>query len=81
MRYYEPIWAELKAKKTARITEHVSLHPRTIKAVVKEKWMDLGYKLEIAPYHAFLSYKISGSVLTFHLTIKKSLNNITEHML
>jgi hypothetical protein len=81
MRQYEPVWNELKKKKVARITAHRALHPRIIKAVIKEKWMDVGYKIEIDPYHAFISYSIKHSIVTFTLTLKLNTANITENML
>jgi hypothetical protein len=81
MRYYEPVWNQLKKKKTARVTAHPALHARIVKAVVKEKWMDIGYKLEIDPYYAILTHSRSNSILTFTLHLRRDYSNITEHML
>lgn len=81
MRQYEPVWNELKAKKIARITAHRALHPRIIKAVIKEKWMDVGYKIEIEPYYATLSYEIEHAIVTFKLTVRCDLASVTENML
>jgi hypothetical protein len=81
MRYYEPIWNILKSKKTHRVAAHPALHARIIKAVIKEKWMDIGYKIEIQPYVAYLTHSRSNSILTFTLTLRRDYSNITEHML
>lgn len=68
MREYEPIWNKLKATKQVSITANRALHPRIVKAVKKEKWKDLGYKLQIEPRIATLSHSTKGSVITFFLT-------------
>jgi hypothetical protein len=81
MRQYEPIWRQLKTKKVVSITANRALHPRIIKAVIKEKWLDVGYKLEIEPDWAKLSYTIRHSVITFSLNRIRNLHNIQEHML
>lgn len=67
MREYEPIWNKLKQDKVVSITANSRLHPRIIKAVKKEKWMDLGYKLTIEPKVATLSHVSKDSILTFKL--------------
>jgi len=71
-RVYYPIWEKLKADGTVSITANRLLHPRIIKAVKKEKWMDIMYKADLAPDFPVLSHSISHSVITFTLTIKKS---------
>lgn len=75
MRQYEPIWTKLKSlPQTEAFTKGVSitaprvLHRRIIKAVKKEKWMDIGYKLEIEPRVAVLCHSQKNSILTFRLT-------------
>ena len=75
MRQYEPIWIKLKSlprdeanKVGVKITAPKVLHRRIIKAVKKEKWMDVGYKIRIEPREAVLSHAINTSVLTFYLT-------------
>jgi hypothetical protein len=72
MRHYEPVWIKLKKEKTVSITANYSLHKRIIKAVIKEKWMDLGYKLQLGNRSAYLSYTQSNSIITFHLKIIQS---------
>ena len=70
-RAYFPIWEQLKAKGAVSITANRLLHPRIVKAVTKEKWMDLGYKIQIEPKVAFLSHSTKHSILTFTLTISE----------
>ena len=67
MRLYEPIWQELKQTGTAKLTANRALHRRIIKAVIKEKWLDIGYKLQIYPQHCRVEYSRSNSILTFRL--------------
>lgn len=75
-RQYQPIWTKLKAlpaKQAATqgisVTAPRVLHKRIVKAVVKEKWLDLGYKMEIEPKHAIMYHARSGSILTFYLRL------------
>jgi len=75
MRHYESVWTKLKnLSRTDAETVGISvtanrvLHPRIIKAVIKEKWMDIGFKLSSDIYHTKLSYTIKHSVITFYLT-------------
>lgn len=67
MRDYEPIWLQLKLKGTVTVTAHKALHRRVIKAVQKEKYGDLGYKLLLSERGkiARLKYKKQGALLTF----------------
>lgn len=75
MRKYETIWVRLKelSRKDAE-TKGISisaprpLHKRIIKAVNKEKWKDIGYKLELEDRVATLSHTRDGVILTFRLT-------------
>lgn len=69
MRTYAPIWSRLKKEMKVSVTANRVLHGRIIKAVIKEKWSDLGYKILIEPKIAVLGYKINHSVITFTLTI------------
>jgi len=73
-RQYEEIWHKLKnlprdeaEKKGVSIVANKAHHRRIAKAVRKEKWMDLVFKLEIEPAHAILYHTRSGSILTFIL--------------
>jgi len=76
MRQYEQVWLKLKRDRIAKVTAHRSLHARIYKAVVKEKWMDTGYKIEIEPYIATLWHTRKGSVITFTLTLKRNLDGV-----
>ncbi len=67
-RLYAPIWAQLKERGEVSITANRALHPRIIKAVTKETWLDIVYKLQISPQHATLRHMRKGSVITFRLT-------------
>lgn len=67
MRTYEPVWSRLKRDKVVSITANRLLHARIIKAVTKEKWLDLGFKMEIAPRIAKLTSTVQGSIITFKL--------------
>lgn len=92
MRTYEPIWARLKAlpiifKNNVPSTEGISitapvfLHARIIKAVIKEKWQDVGYKItlwETQQRKATLWYKRQTSVITFYLTFTPSVHDFAS---
>ena len=67
-RHYFPIWKQLKDHHTVSITASRPLHARIIKAVKKEKWQDMSYKLQIEPRRATLSHSRSNSILTFTLS-------------
>lgn len=78
MRQYEPIWQKLKSlpreeanKVGVKITAPRALHRRIIKAVKKEKWMDIGYKIQIEPMVATLELTRSNSILQFTLTFTR----------
>lgn len=75
MRQYETIWTKLKqlpANEAAEVGVSVAaprtLHARIIKAVIKEKWKDLGYKLLLDDKRATLSYVQKHAIITFFLT-------------
>jgi hypothetical protein len=74
MRAYQPIWHKLKslplheaATKGVSVTANRVLHPRILKAVVKEKWLDIEYKLTIEPHTMILYHSRKHSVITFYL--------------
>ena len=67
MRKYEQIWIKLKRTGKATITAHPLLHARIIKAVVKEKYNDSGYKLQISPHYGVLSHTVEDTRITFQL--------------
>ena len=79
MRLYEPIWEQLKnlplkdaKEKGLSITANRRLHPRIIKAVIKEKWKDVGYKLKMEPHKVRLVPISKGAVLTFYLILSET---------
>ena len=47
MRKYAPIWNELKDTKKASIVAPKPFHARIIKAVIKEKYEDVGFKYQM----------------------------------
>ena len=67
VRTYGLPWHQLKRDKRVRLTANRLLHPRIIKALQKEKWLDLGYKIEISPKIAIMTFRSEGSILTFEL--------------
>lgn len=76
MRQYEPIWIRLKSlplsearTKGVSVTANRALHPRIIKAVKKEKWLDIPYKISIDPQQMALSHARKGAILTFYLDV------------
>lgn len=44
-RQYEPAWLALKEKGSVRLAVPRALHKRVVKAILKEKYMDIGYRL------------------------------------
>lgn len=85
MRVYEPIWHSLKRLLKAPPSERakgISIianrahHPRIIKAVIKEKWSDMGFKSVNLPRIARLSYARKESKLTFFLEL--TVNSLTK---
>jgi len=73
-RQYEPIWTQIKQTGMCEISSHRAYHRRIIKAVTKEKDLDLGYKLECSemypPTQAVMKSFRSGSVIKFTLVLK-----------
>ena len=69
MRKYEAAWIQLKTQGTVRIAAHRSLHKRIIKAVIKEKDIDLAFKLFCAEKYVKteICYSQNTSVITFNL--------------
>lgn len=72
MREYEPIWRTLKKQRTVSITANRLLHRRIIKAVTKEKWMDIEFKLQNDPLYAKLHVSSKASILTFTLSFHQA---------
>lgn len=86
MRYYQPVWIRLKelpkdqaSKVGVSITAPVTLHTRIIKAIGKEKWMDIGYKIllkETDDQEATLIYKREHAKLTFFLKFSVGIKDL-----
>lgn len=75
MRQYEPPWIELKKSnlplKQIRISAPAKYHPRIYKAIIKEKDMDVVYKLELSDrgLRAKLSRNSQGALLIIRMHI------------
>ena len=69
MRQYEPAWNKLKQDTELRIAAEPSVHKRIIKAVIKEKDMDIIYKLscEEECKRAVISYSRQHKMIVFKL--------------
>lgn len=68
-RLYEPIWKTIKNTEKP-VTLHVKqvYAARVKKAVIKEKWMDAGFKiLNDAGWFLEISYDSVKQLMTFHL--------------
>ena len=83
MRKYEPIWTQIKQHLKCEISAHKAYHRRIIKAVTKEKDMDLGYKLYLSelnpPKHALMFSTSKGAVITFTLKINNTTRPAKEY--
>jgi hypothetical protein len=83
VRQYEPIWIQIKQNLKCEISAHKAHHRRIVKAVTKEKDMDLGYKLELSelnpPKHALMYSKSKGAVITFTLKINETIRPPKEY--
>lgn len=71
IRKYQPIWQVLKDKSICEVAAHTNLHRRIIKAVIKEKYNDLKFKLFLADKgkRAILEHTKKHNVITFTLVI------------
>ncbi len=69
MRRYQPIWEQIKTEHTASLVVDPKLHARIIKAVIKEKDKDTGWKLltsEIGKKYK-LQIEATGKLIIFTL--------------
>ena len=73
MSLYDPIWNALKDSPgpihTKSVVVNRNLHARIIKAVIKRKWLDVGFKVAIEPKIAHLTYTREGNTITFYLSV------------
>lgn len=83
MRQYEPVWIHLKNTGECKITAPRPLHPRIIKAVKKEKYMDDGFKFlcNEEDKHAVMDIVRTGSIITFSLRFYQAKLKITIDMI
>ena len=74
-RMYEPIWEKLKAERKVTLAVPEKLQPRVIKAIQKEKYNDIAYKIELSEEdkEAELSFESHQSRVIVILTITKLL--------
>jgi hypothetical protein len=78
MRKYARIWTELKDNKSCIIEADISLHPRILNAIRKEKCRDLAFKYlsaELGNTYR-LAYDIEGTKILFTLHPEKSIRNL-----
>lgn len=68
-RLYEPIWEKIRDTGECKIAAPPAAHKRIIKAVVKEKGIDLAFKVLSAEKWRWnkLEYQINGSLIIFTL--------------
>jgi len=68
-RQYEPAWIELKKKGMIRLAVPAGLHRRVIKAILKEKYLDVGYRFEMLEQRVRLriEYRSQGNVVYMYL--------------
>ena len=78
MRKYQPIWEQLKLYGTTSLSANPAMHKRIIKAVMKEKLKDLGWKILCAESGNIykLAYKSEGKLVTFNLNVDKTIRNL-----
>lgn len=73
MRKYTVIWRKIRDSEDHKcsIAAPEKLHLRIIKAVINEKWRDLGYKFALGEQHktAKLYYKRDGAKVDFWVVI------------
>ena len=70
MRMYEPVWIALKKHKHVTIRVPPHLHARVIKAVIKEKWLDMPFKKREGWRKMYLTYSIFENEITFSLNYR-----------
>lgn len=72
---YLPIWRELKAKKTCRITAPIRYHRTIIKMVKNKRDDDIEFRFELSERGLthVIKTKVVGTVITFTLTQKSTL--------
>ena len=69
MRKYQAIWLQLKEKHSQVVLHPAHLHARLIKAVLKERTMDTGFRYEMAEANKYakIGAKSEGNLIKFVL--------------
>lgn len=77
-RKYQAAWEQLKRDGFIRIAAHKLVHKRIVKAIVKEKNIDLVYKYVLAEdcKHAIISHKRNSGELLLFLKISIGLSDL-----
>jgi hypothetical protein len=72
MRMYEPAWLQLKTKGKVRLAAPPGLHRRIVKAITKEKDMDLGFKMDMLGkfLRVYLQHRSENGVIHLWLEYK-----------
>lgn len=78
MRLYQPIWEQLKQKHKCDIAAPKAYHKRIKKAVIKEKDMDLGFKVLLAEEakSATLQIESKDGILSFKLNFSIGITDL-----
>lgn len=76
MRKYEAVWVQLKKDSRVSIIAPFYLHKRIVKAVCKEKYKDMGYKLELIEHHKRARIHIANDSNRLTFEIKISIGRI-----
>lgn len=73
---YEEIWTQLKATGRVSLTANKLFHSRIIKAVIKRKYIDTAFKIQMLEENstATLENSAVNSIITFTLVKKKRYN-------
>jgi hypothetical protein len=77
-RVYFPLWNKLKLQGTVQISAPRPFHARIIKAVIKEKHMDLSFKYKLSEncQRATLKSRRNGALIIFTLHYTIGLDDI-----
>ena len=69
---YAPLWQALKTHGVVTVNAPAHLHKRVCKAVIKEKWMDLDFKMKEGWRMKYLTYRCNAekNQITFFLNYK-----------
>ena len=72
MRKYQLLWNTLKAQHVVTIAAHPKQHGTIKKAVIKEKWLDDGFKYLCSESgnKYYITVQITGNTMQFQLTDK-----------